>query len=473
MSSNDNNKNTSEPTPQDEDTNKIDKKEEVIPMPTEEPVKSTAPAAPTKRKLPIGSIVFYGIFGFIALFFIICTIGGFAGTGVKNAAFHFNALRAEEDKTMGTKGYITIDAAKRTMYKKREQRYFDAHQPSAAVKGPTMAGSWDVMNYPDCMPIGNNYQFRAFYSDEMTAFDIMNSKSRFHALHFMNKDVIHSWLVDQNVSKIVPFKNLESSQIEEIKNSPLVAELHRNLMDLLDKIFIDFLNCRNSESYKQLYSIYPDSDGKMQMSDALAKEVTVIIGLIDKTEGLTNTNLANKGKEPVTVDTVLGFFKRQGLASPCLTDSVVMGKIYNWALILLSDVGEKELVAIEAFKKKVDEKEEATKTYNEQNPKASDASRSKALKKFSDSMAYTRTAYIYRAISIAFANLYLEEKDASNFNRYPFNSETDSRNFFAKFFCVGSTREKTAVSNQIIGAIFGKRLRQHVKTAAPVPDKKD
>lgn len=407
-----------------------------------------------KEKKSRGEIFKVTLITLIALYLIGNILGGYVLLNFNYAPFYFNSLRVLEDEVMGKNGYITVDAEKNTMYGDNEKRYFDAHQPGNYNKGATMTGSWDVTGYPEVFPISQKYNPKLLNTDELVTFDIANTKNRFQFCTLMNPNLVYSDLIDVSINKVIPFGVVDRTAIENFfssQDNDRIEEWVKNLHTLIVNVIKDFVKTHTCKDHEQKYYVKLDN-GNIQLSNDLDKEVKQLLASIEE---------YNKNKT-ITQSEVQNWFKRLGYANPKAIDSLVLGKIYNWALFELSDVKIEDLQQISGFKHLCDEREDAYTSccnkYKQQNKcesldKATCAKIEKTLSKFDEAIKFARIQYIYRAISIVFASLFTTNKQY-----FPFSKDNDSRNVFSKMFSIRTPKESRAESIAILNSVLKKYM---------------
>ncbi|ORD93851.1 hypothetical protein ECANGB1_1461 [Enterospora canceri] len=408
--------------------------------------------ATKKRRITLGILIKPAIFSLIFLGILSFVLGGFVFTSFEHASFYFNALRSYEDRDMSKVGYTTMDAYKSTLYKDKEMRYFDQVQPGTLKQTNSMHGSWYILPYPEAFPIQNKLQFRAYKSDEMVKLDVAHAENRFKILKNMDKKKFHSWIVDQPVTKIKPFGTLSSADLQSsiAELDPWVSEL----VNLAQKVIKEFSQKYRTSNFNsetdQEYYVKMNDKKEIELSSELEKGILAILEKLPH-----DSKLANNGKDKVTIEHVKGWFKRLGYANPTLVDSVVLGRVYFWAAIHSLEVKEDEFEKkVEDFKKKVEAKKEAEKSFREQNKNAKDEDVAKAMEKFAEEIGFMRTMFIYRGISTIFSHLFLSKK-RTQYQKFPFNKQGDSRNVFSRFFGIAPSNESSKKIAQILEAMTG------------------
>lgn len=391
----------------------------------------------------------------IVLYLVGNILGGYVMLNFNYAPFYFNSLRVLEDEVMGKVGYITVDAEKNTMYGDNEKRYFDAHQPGNYNKGATMTGSWDITGYPEVFPISQKYNPKLLNTDELVEFDIANTKNRFQFCTLMNPNLIYSDLIDVTINKVIPFTVVEKTEIDKFfscKGEDKIEKWVKTLHTLIVNVIEDFVKTYTCKDYSQKYYVELDN-GSIRLSDDLNKDITQLLDSIKE---------YNKNKT-ITQCEVQNWFKRLGYANPKAIDSLVLGKIYNWALFELSDVEIKDLEGISGFKRLCDERNDAYTSccnkYKQQNKcesldKATCTKIEKSLSKFDEAIKFARIQYIYRAISIVFANLFTTNKQY-----FPFSMDEDPRNIFSKMFSIRTPKESRTESIAILNSVLKKHMK--------------
>ena len=414
-------------------------------------------AGSIKGKKSKGEIFKVTLIILIVLYLVGNILGGYVMLNFNYAPFYFNSLRVLEDEVMGKVGYITVDAEKNTMYGDNEKRYFDAHQPGNYNKGATMTGSWDITGYPEVFPISQKYNPKLLNTDELVKFDIANTKNRFQFCTLMNSDLIYSDLIDVTINKFIPFTVVEKSKIDNFfscTDNDKVEEWVKTLHTLIVNVIKDFVKTHTCtcKDYSQKYYVKLNN-GNICLSNDLDKEIKKL---------LCEVNKCNKNKI-ITQYEVQNWFKRLGYANPKAIDSLVLGKIYNWALFELSDIEIKDLEGISGFKRLCDEKEDAYTSccnkYKQQNKcesldKATCTKIEKSLSKFDEAIKFARIQYIYRAISIVFANLFTTNKQY-----FPFSMDEDPRNIFSKMFSIRTPKESRTESIAILNSVLKKHMK--------------
>ena len=412
-------------------------------------------AGSIKGKKSKGEIFKVTLITLIVLYLVGNILGGYVMLNFNYAPFYFNSLRVLEDEVMGKVGYITVDAEKNTMYGDNEKRYFDAHQPGNYNKGATMTGSWDITGYPEVFPISQKYNPKLLNTDELVEFDIANTKNRFQFCTLMNPNLIYSDLIDVTINKVIPFTVVEKSEIDKFfscKGEDKIEKWVKTLHTLIVNVIEDFVKTYTCKDYSQKYYVELDN-GSIRLSDDLNKDITQLLDSIKE---------YNKNKT-ITQCEVQNWFKRLGYANPKAIDSLVLGKIYNWALFELSDVEIKDFEGISGFKRLCDERNDAYTSccnkYKQQNKcesldKATCTKIEKSLSKFDEAIKFARIQYIYRAISIVFANLFTTNKQY-----FPFSMDEDPRNIFSKMFSIRTPKESRRESIAILNSVLKKHMK--------------
>ena len=418
-----------------------------------EPVKETGEQF-VKRKLnPLRISYWLMISALITTLLMFFTFGiaGFTNLNFDNAAFYYNALRCYDDQDIFKHGYLTMDIEKKTMMTEKEIRYYSILQPSNHKGGNCMAGSSYVAPFQDAFPIKRQFAYRCYQSDEMVLLERAYAENRRRMLLPFDDTPIKSFLYNVPMSKAKLMKVVDQGKIRAAMGTcdPFV----RAMSDLVGAIFNEFINMYRKGGDLSAYKLYFEyKDGKVVPSNELKDLIEKIINNLP-----IKDKLANKGTETISVESICRGIYRLGVASPNILDSLVIGKFYNVAYVMLSSVDRDAFKDVDQFKKLSESLDAERKKLVDKKVSAED------LDKFDEGMAYqldvVRAKLIARGISIAFSNLFKSEKLEQK-DKFPFSYEKDPRSGFTAFFTVSKPSETTEEALAICKAIFNQDFEE-------------